>query len=1613
MKHKLINLIAVVVITAFTLQGLAWEQTKGEGVSTGVETSPTPLSPSLRRRQISLRLKKEQSIVNPLRGGSASHWSMGYRLLTNLRPQAAGERGIEVLGPISHSEIVIGGVIDNISEVPGLQAAIGIVQEKEAGLWDRTSGLICGPVNNQPRFRWAGSMPLPMQLCRINGQYEILLDETYRNNNRLNTEIAANGWAEPLALHQALFLDMALRHLVLLSSGNGINNSPAIAVEAAKVMAARAWFYQVSPYPRNTFLGAKARQGLSGLLDEACPNGHPGRFMKFYKMIFTSGKLFPSSAGRMASLTALRRLNFSLRDLMPNLKGESCNNADVIPLVMEINPIDGRRLAGDICAVVERDYKAYSDGYIGCEWPDTNRFYPEGFRLSYMQELALFKAIKDDPLNNDPKNALVHCHALTVLSVLRRVASAGFLRAARMDSYDLRQVIMTIFATDVKGFKPTQGTRFNTYLMVSLDPRKVRLAALHRYDRKLVRGGLAVRQFFEYDDDNSEDDTLIQQREPTPVENILTLGQKEETMRLLAVLPPRERLFIKLLYGIRFEGDPARPWNPIEIGQLCGISRQAVEQAVNNAMDKMKTTAMPRKNTPNLDDADIYLATEIGMSPSSRYFSILCRISSVWLRINEAAIRILMAKTEPAEITSPWALINKELTHSNENQKNARKSSQKTCRLSESERQKYRKFKDLATEYVFGKNYGDTQRDELLKGIEALGPLRAPVTVKRVAITRKKKQYTRRELCLTKLREGREWIARNIDFNDIVYIIPTIIDGRLNIEVRNSLSRYAPSLYNSYWDRNKGNKGGAVDVSGEYADFFTGGGDTVFVPSRQLVARVLVNEHDMGRVPIFERGGVAAALSTDRNYAYLNPEAQDKPGRLYWISAFKDGKDRGVTIHLNPGGPVLGKAYYVNGEFVPEPGPLLRSAKCSILTSDRTHNLIERLKALSGVEGSEFVVRRPARRYSKTKDGGEARVDYNISPFGSVNGKISYVKVSSAPGRKYYHVKFIPSDNSFEIYPTEGCRVGERVARRFYDLDTLDVFGAREELKRRFGRFMDGALPNPVVVEAQTRGRGSKIQLTDELFVYMGIGNAGKSYFVVFGFIQEGALAKLPLRSKEIRIYEMDKELKKGGRPFRLAKRLYVYGGEDAPVLEMADDFKPYQVAGAERIEIQDKAYELGYTTQPSSPLAPEEERMVAQEFQIRLDDIVGARYGDAHAMSSILRPVAAGEREIQAPGPKKVEPQAQKGQANLAGRNELIKLSIIEIGKMRPKPFVPDEKYKEALYGVVHPDVSGEHDIKAAIEKRMEEKRVELSALLDRMNSAMEHMKKRRIYPWAYDGFQDIFICIAEGNIDMAREKWRTLRYGPSPENQRRARVAIRILMECGVIPEFKLVPNPNLELSLIDSQVLRPLAAGGGKSRVPRFLISSYKQTRDKGRPRAAGKRYMDFDEDRLRALFMALEDYVFPRLVISLEGVIRHISSATRNFPDDIHMEGAREVLMLTCDSMRDTHRHLALDYDNFPHLNRRQVIRDSLIGILKPACRDLAKTLDVIKETPGLPNRLRQEGNYLSILNIAIRRYTDLYGHAVYFVDNRQILTDFTEWLYRPQNSRHREVFKGHS
>lgn len=45
MKNKFIKFIAVIIVAAFAIQGLAWGDTKGEGVSTGVDNDPTPLSP--------------------------------------------------------------------------------------------------------------------------------------------------------------------------------------------------------------------------------------------------------------------------------------------------------------------------------------------------------------------------------------------------------------------------------------------------------------------------------------------------------------------------------------------------------------------------------------------------------------------------------------------------------------------------------------------------------------------------------------------------------------------------------------------------------------------------------------------------------------------------------------------------------------------------------------------------------------------------------------------------------------------------------------------------------------------------------------------------------------------------------------------------------------------------------------------------------------------------------------------------------------------------------------------------------------------------------------------------------------------------------------------------------------------------------------------------------------------------------------------------------------------------------------------------------------------------------------------------------------------------------
>jgi len=840
------------------------------------------------------------------------------------------------------------------------------------------------------------------------------------------------------------------------------------------------------------------------------------------------------------------------------------------------------------------------------------------------------KAFKDDPKNKDVKNAFVHCNALAIGKATFRVVRKGIHKRTKMETTDVRQIALSILAYNLRTFRPETGVRFNTVLTGCLDRWLIGVT---------LRGPRQITAYqFAYDDDGaSTAEGVEQDREPLPLQSILTFAARDDVKMMLSCVSPRDRLFIKLLYGIRFEGASAEPWTQDRIGELCGITHEAVGQAVAKALIKIKEIKSFRIGMPYLDDGDIYLATVIGVAPDSKNldnFNKYCMKGSAWLIENEGVIRVFLGRVEKGRTSTragAWFSFSEELGRSNHRQGQMAKRPRKIRPLEDKELKRYKQFKRLVAEYIYGEGYTEAERESLLRTIVDAGPLRTPVKNLTVTIKGKRSsanpegKYTRRELSLSELRGRRELMARNRDFNDIVYIIPTVVKGRLNIEVRNSMSENAPPLYNSYWDMEKDSKGGAVDVSTEYAGFFMDDTNTLAVPGRAMVKRPILGDAMPGYLQIFEQEGARTEIYTDPAYAYID-SSRNTTGRIYWIYAFRDEKGKGLTIHLNPGGAVVGRAYYRNGEFIPEPGPLLRSGKYSILTADKTANFVERLKALGSVfEGiaavedrlasaadSVVVVKRDAHKYSKKLSDGRKVTVCQVSPFGRVDNKISYVAVGEVKHKKRYYLKFLPFDNRFEAYPSEECRPIEKVTEKFYDLDTLSVFDAREELKRRFDGFVRGAIPNPIVVRVGGQASG-RIYFSDGQWVNMGKANRGRNYFVVFSKSSTGIE-----NIEAIYIYEMKREPGGGIKPVRLVKTVYFIevdfiGRIKNPVLLDDPSFKPYPLRGQERILAQEMAYSLGYMSQPK-PITPREEMEEAARAV-------------AAAASSVLRPVAAGER--------------------------------------------------------------------------------------------------------------------------------------------------------------------------------------------------------------------------------------------------------------------------------------------------------------------------------------------------------------------------------------------------
>ncbi|MBI4336037.1 MAG: hypothetical protein HY589_05220 [Candidatus Omnitrophica bacterium] len=192
------------------------------------------------------------------------------------------------------------------------------------------------------------------------------------------------------------------------------------------------------------------------------------------------------------------------------------------------------------------------------------------------------------------------------------------------------------------------------------------------------------------------------------------------------------------------------------------------------------------------------------------------------------------------------------------------------------------------------------------------------------------------------------------------------------------------------------------------------------------------------------------------------------------------------------------------------------------------------------------------------------------------------------------------------------------------------------------------------------------------------------------------------------------------------------------------------------------------------------------------------------------------------------------------------------------------------------------------------------------------------------------------------------------------------------------------------IMSSILRPLAAGEDAARA------------------AVGKD-ADFDKDKISDIFAAMEDYALRLLKNALGAEIRLIPAVLKLLPKEPRLEGARELLRMTYDGLMEVKWYLELDPVNFPGLDVRRQTQRALLDILRPRCVDVETTLNIVSKLPGLSDRLRHEFNMLSLFNGSISKYADLYASATYFIDNGQILGDFTKWLSRTENSRHADAF----
>jgi tetratricopeptide (TPR) repeat protein len=1106
------------------------------------------------------------------------------------------------------SNVIIGEPIDRLEEVPGLYDAAQLVYELHPELLVRTKGLLYDTRHNKPRFRWARGIAFPMEPRKTQGGYEILVDETYRDNARLKQELAVNGYGIALTFHQAMFLDATLREILLLNDGAYHGVRP-LELESARILAARAWMEDQGLYSnKDEFLGSDETTGLAALLDTTCPNGHPGRFTHAYKMLLGPSRTVDAEGrvSRFPILTILGNTISSVQRLKPEL-GRYCDNTNVLRLFIAINPIDGRQLAKSICDEVARKYPDYMAGKKGALWP---------YRiLTHPEEAALFKALKEYPDDKDVKNAILHCYVRAIYRKVKEAIGSGDYIYAKMEEDDVVQIMMKIFTDCLRSFHPEDGNWFITYLTAALD--RTGESRIGDESKKLQRGAGRARTFLEDEDGRPETSWIEQAREGDAVENILKRANIDEVKKLIARLPPKGRLIIKLLYGIRFDGAHDKARRMEDIARLFNVTRQDIDMELLKYMRILKGPRDRANTVPNIDDGDIYLATKLRMHPDSGLFCVYVNKGMAWLENNREAIKAQIASMESSKEATEnediWSLFKKELNRSNQIQGRSTARAPKILPISPYMRKKCSDFKALVRRYINRQYANDAEKASLIDMIVAMGTIRAPV--KKINLKAKaksggkRKTVERREVVLSTLvPSGKMWRAYNMNFPDIVYVTATKIDGRLNIQVNGRLaSKNIAPLYNSYWDEKEGL---SIDVVTEHARFFLDTNGKAAVPSRRLCRKVNEGIAHGTYIEAFTRDGVDAKMSVASGYAYVDSEK--KIPRTLWLEAFKDSKGKGEKIYLTADGPAIGKAYFEGGRFICEPGPLSRGRNPGgEVGPDSSLTLRERLKGLSSKRGSDFIIKR---NMMKAREGKKRR--YFIAPFGVVkrendDGSVYWrsnmvtIAVSDRAPCSECYVKFIPYDRSFEAYPSESCLFARKIVRKFYDLETVSVFSAGEELKRRFGEFLSGGSPKAIAVDADDRG---KICFAKGLKANLGYSKRHNPYFVIFenaGKKEDGVIS----------IYQVNKDFRKGGRPTRIVQRYIVCGTSKKPLLKRAPGFEPHDLSGIERMLVQEKAYNLGYTGKPRA-ITKEEELAYAAA-----GDTGGWKRPDLSGMKAISKP--------------------------------------------------------------------------------------------------------------------------------------------------------------------------------------------------------------------------------------------------------------------------------------------------------------------------------------------------------------------------------------------------------